>query len=183
MESGGEGSLPTFADVIVLCLVAVCATTDIYKSKIYNSVTYPAIGIGIIVAASTQGDPTLLNSVLGLVLGFLPLFLVFVIGGMGGGDVKLMAAIGAVKGYPFIVYAMFYSGLVGGLLAIVIMIWRGTFLRSIGNILRTMLTAVIPGFKTVPLNPEDSYPIHFGFAICMGTLWALADQLLGVRLL
>ncbi len=161
----------------------VCATTDIYKSKIYNSVTYPAIGIGILLAALTPAEPTVLNSMFGLVLGFLPLFLVFIIGGMGGGDVKLMAAIGAIKGYPFILYAMFYSGVVGGLLAIIVMIWRGTFLKSIGHILRTMLTAVIPGFKTVPLNPEDSYPIHFGFAICMGTLWALAGDITGVRLL
>jgi prepilin peptidase CpaA len=136
----------------------------------------------MILAGLMEGDPTLASSALGLAIGFLPLFIVFVIGGLGGGDVKLMAAIGAIKGYPFIVYALFYSGLVGGLLAIITMIWRGVLLKSIHNILRTMLTSVIPGFKTVPLNPEDSYPIHFGFAICMGTLWALVDQVLGVRL-
>jgi len=170
------------ADVIVLCLVVVCATTDVLKGKIYNAVTYPAIGIGIILAGLSKGEPTLMNSLLGLGMGFLPLFIVFVLGGMGGGDVKLMAAIGAVKGYPFIVYAMFYSGLVGGLLAIITMIWRGVFFKSMHNILRTMVTSVIPGFKTVPLDPKDSYPIHFGFAICMGTMWVLVEQMIGVTL-
>jgi prepilin peptidase CpaA len=170
------------ADVLVLCLVVVCATTDVLKGKIYNAVTYPAIGIGIILAGLSKGEPTLINSLLGLVIGFLPLFIVFVLGGMGGGDVKLMAAIGAVKGYPFIVYAMFYSGLVGGLLAIIAMIWRGVFFKSMHNILRTMATSVIPGFKTVPLDPKDSYPIHFGFAICMGTMWVLVENIIGVRL-
>jgi prepilin peptidase CpaA len=163
-------------------VVLVCATTDILSSKIYNWVTYPAIGVGIILAGLSAGEPTLPNAVLGSVVGFLPLFIVFIIGGLGGGDVKLMAAIGALKGYPFIMYALFYSGLVGGLMAIITMIWRGVFFKSAGNILRTMVTSVVPGFKTVPLNPEDSYPIHFGFAICLGTLWALVDQMLGVRL-
>ena len=170
------------ADVIVLCLVVVCATTDVLKGKIYNAVTYPAIGIGIILAGLSKAEPTLMGSLLGLVIGFLPLFIVFVLGGMGGGDVKLMAAIGAVKGYPFVVYAMFYSGLVGGLLAIITMIWRGVFFKSMHNILRTMVTSVIPGFKTVPLDPKDSYPIHFGFAICMGTMWVLVENMIGVRL-
>ena len=134
-------------------------------------------------AGLISGEPTLAHSFLGLVFGFLPLFVIFVVGGLGGGDVKLMAAIGAIKGYPFVVYALFYAALVGGLLAIVTMIWRGVFFRSMRNIVRTILTALIPGFETVPLDPKDSYPIHFGFAICMGTLWALIDQLLGVRLL
>jgi prepilin peptidase CpaA len=180
---GGE-ELPAIAtDVFVLCLVVVCATTDIYKSKIYNAITYPAVGLGIVLAGLTPGEPSIGNSIFGLAIGFIPLFIIFVIGGLGGGDVKLMAAIGAVKGYPFILYAMFYSGLVGGLLAIITMIWGGVFFKSMRNILRTILTSIIPGFKTVPLDPKDSHPIHFGFAICMGTLWALVDQILGIRLL
>jgi prepilin peptidase CpaA len=174
--------LPNVADAIVLCLVVVCATTDILRGKIYNSVTYPAVGIGLILAALSKGEPTLLSSGLGLVIGFFPLFIIFVVGGLGGGDVKLMAAIGAVKGYPFIVYAMFYTGLVGALMAVSAMIWRGVLFKSMRNILRTILTSIVPGFETVPLDPADSYPIHFGFAICMGTLWALIDQILGVRL-
>jgi len=93
-------------------------------------------------------------------------------GGMGGGDVKLMAAIGAIMGYPFILDAMFYSIMFGGFVALLVLAWKKTLIKSLKNVFRAILTFLIPGIFSVPLNAKDSYKIPYGFCIAVGTLFA-----------
>lgn len=77
---------------------AVAAFTDYRSGKIYNWLTLPAIVLGLALAAVFQGWYGLGQAVMGLgVAGalFLPLFAT---GVLGGGDVKLMMAMGTVLG-------------------------------------------------------------------------------------
>lgn len=162
-----------------MLLLVINGTTDLVKSKLYNAVNFPAIVLGLIVNG-LWGKEALVFSLIGCVLGFGLFFIVFLFGGMGGGDVKFMAAIGAigiprfsesVGGYPFILWASFYSALVGGLVAIIAMIAKGRLIRSLKNIARTVVTFLVPVFTTVPLKPEDSIKVPYGFGIATGTLW------------
>ncbi len=167
-----------FRDILLYAVISVSAITDVMYGKIFNKVTYPAIIGGLIVNALISGK-YFQSSVIGLLVGFILFLIVFLIGGLGGGDVKLMAAIGAIKGYPFVMYAAFYSALVGGLISIMIMIWKGRFLRGMRNIFRVLFSYifsfVFPGMEPESLNPEESEKIPFGFAICLGTLWAVLE--------
>jgi len=163
--------------------IGICAVTDILHGKIYNKITYPAIILGVLIAF-TGGLLIIKSSIIGLLIGFILFFFVFLVGGFGGGDVKLMAAIGAIKGYPFILYASFYSALVGGIISLGMMIWKGKFLNSMRNIFNVLfsypLSLIFPGVKPVNLNPENSQRMPFGFAICLGTIWAIVEFQLGV---
>ena len=60
--------------------------------------------------------------------------MLFVLGWMGGGDVKLMAAVGALKGYPFVVSALFYSLIVGVVIGVAMLIWNRKTLRTFKNL-------------------------------------------------
>jgi prepilin peptidase CpaA len=56
-------------------------------------------------------------ALLGAVAGFAVFLVFYVLGGMGGGDVKLMAGFGAVVGLSRVLEAAFWTALTGGLLA------------------------------------------------------------------
>jgi len=173
-----EGGLEIARSVVLYGVITVCALTDILHGKIYNRVTYPAIGIGLLLGLLT-GFMMLKASLIGLLVGFILYFLVFMMGGFGGGDVKLMTAVGALMGYPFVLYASFYSALVGGVISLGVIIWKGRFLKTLRNIFSVLfsypLSLLFPGVEPVSLNPENSTRIPYGFAICLGTLWTVIE--------
>ena len=49
----------------------------------------------------------------------------FALGGLGGGDVKLLGALGAWLGVTNVVWLALYTGVAGGVLALVVALWRG----------------------------------------------------------
>jgi prepilin peptidase CpaA len=156
-------------DLLIVATLVVCAATDVRTGKIYNAVTYPALALGLAYAISPRGAG-LPVALAGLLAGGLPLYLFFAAGWMGGGDVKLMAAIGAIKGFPFIITAMFYSIFIAGVCAALLLIWRGQARATLGDVTAAARRAV--GAAAAPIEPRGgSFP--FGAAMAMGTLIAV----------
>lgn len=169
--------MPQMIGLILLSIWLIyCLSTDLLYHKIYNYATIPAILIGLGINASYFGYPGLINSLLGLAIGFFPFFIVFLLGGMGAGDVKLIAAIGALKGFPFIIWAIIYTALLGGIISIVVMIWYGTLLSTLRNIWRTFISAILPWLAMEPLKKEPTPFLPYGVVICVGTFWALFEE-------
>jgi prepilin peptidase CpaA len=110
------------AVVIVATLIA--AATDIWKFKVYNALTLPLLLGGLTYHAATAGWSGLATSSLGLLFGFAALLVFYVMGGMGAGDVKLMAGIGAWLGMPLTFYVFVASGLAGGVYAVALLVFR-----------------------------------------------------------
>lgn len=168
------------AELVLLCaVVTLCALSDLATGKIYNHVTYPAAVLGLVLAVVAGGPGELKLHALGLAIGFAPFFIFFLFKGMGGGDVKLMAAVGAIMGYPMIVGGLFHTVLVGGVVAVSVMLWKGVLWRGIRNSLWTIVTWALP-MQTQKLDPANSQKIPFGVAIALGSVWASLE---GVRLL
>ena len=159
--------------MVLVLLLLISALTDLLYRKVYNYVTAPAVLLGFSLGFITAGGKGLTNSLIGFVIGLIFFFPVFAYGGMGGGDVKLCAAIGAIKGFPFIIDSMFWSIVFGGLMAIAVMLWKGTLWRGLKNVFRFLFTLFIPWLHVVPLKKEDSIKIPYGFSIAVGTLAAL----------
>ena len=165
-------------DAALYVVITVSAVTDIKESRVPNSVTYPAIAVGLGLNALLGGLDGFFNGLAGFGLGFVMMFLLFLWGGFGGGDVKLMAAVGALKGFPFVVVAAFYAAIVGGIYSLIVIIWQGRFRRTLFNIGHQLFAFIRPSSAfAVPLDKKESTAIPFGFCICLGTLWA---QLEGV---
>src|SRR5258708_4015056 len=78
-------------------LAAVAAITDYRTGKIYNWLTLPALVFGLVVA-SFAGLPTVASALQGVALASLIFLPMFFCGVLGGGDVKLLMAIGTVLG-------------------------------------------------------------------------------------
>ena len=160
-------------------MIAVGGAADLLYRKVYNHLTLPAMALGVILSYWYFGGEGLKDSGLGLAVGFLPMFLFFLAGGMGGGDVKLMAAIGAIMGYPFILSALIYSALTGGVIALAAVIWKGQW-RSLGSEIGQawdrLLHPLARRDPEIELDRRPRLTIPYGFAIFLGSLWAWLES-------
>ncbi len=173
--------------VMVITLL-VAAVTDFRTGKIYNWLTYPAIAAGLVGhtlfggLAGNQYDIGLVGSAAGLAVGFIPMLLVWMAGGIGGGDAKLMAAIGALTGSAFAVSAMFYGFATAAVMALVVMIRHKLVKRTMGRVWRFIGLAMMRGKPADPASP-DSRKIPFGIALCVGSAIALVEFFVTGKLL
>ena len=101
---------------IVLGASLIAGVTDLWKFKVHNLLTLPLLFSGLIYHA--VWGTGLANSLLGVLCGSGILLLFYLMGGMGAGDVKLMAAIGAWLGIPYTFYVFVASSLVAALYAL-----------------------------------------------------------------
>jgi prepilin peptidase CpaA len=177
------------SDLVLVAVLVVAAVTDVRSGRIYNRLVYPAIALGLAFGAAGGGLAGLKDHALGAGIGFGVLLVCYALGGMGGGDVKLMAAVGALGGFErgdqgsyFILYALFYAFAVGVILGLLAAMWK----RVLGPVAtRTWWGArmlVVPGTSLDDAVPKTSVRVPFGLATCLGTLWLLIENYSGASL-
>jgi prepilin peptidase CpaA len=110
---------------VVLVAVAVAVVTDLWAFKIYNALTLPLVAFGIAYHGIIAGPAGLADSAAGTAAGFGVFFLVFLLGGMGGGDVKLMAGVGAWLGVSVTLVVAALASLAAGVYALVVVCTGG----------------------------------------------------------
>ncbi len=115
----GQTAVPV---IVVLVAALVAAATDIWKFKVYNVLTLPLLVSGLLYHAFRA---ELADSLLGVLFGFAALIVLYIIGGMGAGDVKLMAGVGAWLGMPLTFYVFIASSLAAGVYSIGLVVWTG----------------------------------------------------------
>jgi prepilin peptidase CpaA len=109
---------PAFAVALVVSLIA-CAW-DLRTRRIPNALTMGAAVTALMYHLFAGGVGPVGMSVLGLAVGLVIFFPFFVLGGMGAGDVKLLAALGAWLGPVGVFWVAIYAAFAGGVLAIVL---------------------------------------------------------------
>lgn len=101
--------------VLLAALLGLAAsTTDLRNRTVPNWLTYSAAICGLLWHAATDGARGAGFSLGGAALGFAPMLVLFFLGGLGGGDVKLLAAFGALIGPGMILRALIWVALLGG---------------------------------------------------------------------
>jgi prepilin peptidase CpaA len=111
---------------IVLVASLIAAVMDVWKFKVYNAFTVPLLLTGLAYHCVAGGVEGLQESLTGVLLGFALLVVVYAMGGMGAGDVKLMAAVGAWLGMPLTLYVFIISALASGAFAMVLVLLSGS---------------------------------------------------------
>ena len=161
-------------DLILGLTASICAFTDLQKRKIYNLILFPSL-VAAVLWHLLQEPPMIGTSLLGVFTGAALLFLPFMAGAMGAGDVKLLAVVGAWKGPLFAFQVLLVATIAGGLWALVIL-WREKRLVSacktiinvfIGLFFRKQGLSMLPRLGT-SVPPEDTVP--YGVAIAAGVL-------------
>ncbi len=162
-----------------LFFIVICAT-DTLHSKIPNLATFTLILIGLGYHIQTDGLLGALMAMSGLLVGLSLLLAPYLLGGMGGGDVKALAALGTLLGPADIFQVFILSGLIGGAMALTHLL----FSRNLKSRLRSWMTAArlvitcrgssVTGSEIVDTSFKYPYgaAIAFGFFafICWGGL-------------
>ncbi len=169
------------AYVLLTVVLITAAITDALRGKIYNWLTLPAILVGLVfwtTAGLLGADQGITASLFGLAAGLIPFGFLALRGWLGGGDAKLMAAVGAISAsWQCVLSTAFYGMIVAMAMAIVIMIHHGvvkqTFQRIFGAILSTAA-------RVKPDLENEKHTVPFGAAVAVGGILAGAEQLLGL---
>ncbi len=160
-------------------VMGTALVSDVKYGRIPNKLTYPAILAGVALGFLTGGTEGMWSSFAGFGLGFGVLFGGMMFGGIGGGDVKLAAALGALVGLPATALGLLYMCLCSGAMAFAILIWKGKLFASLRRIGRYMFTSLLPFLETEELKEEDSDPFPLGVAIVAGFAWAMIETHFG----
>jgi prepilin peptidase CpaA len=164
------------AAIVVAVGLAACVT-DLRSKRIPNALTFGAAGAALIYAAATAGWAGLGNAVLGWLIGAVALIVPFALRGLGGGDVKLVAALGAWLGPIGAIWVVLYAGVAGGVMAILVAVGTGYFKQALKNVLLLLATWRVSGLRAVSeislegsTGPRLAYALPI-FAGLVATLW------------
>jgi prepilin peptidase CpaA len=164
-------------NILLLFVLFICLYTDIRSRKILNIVTFPSIIFGIVYNIFALGFEGFLFSGKGLLVGVGFLIIPYILGGIGAGDVKLMAAIGALMGTSFVFYSFIYTALIGGAIAVLLIFKSRGFMNSIKalyfNFTNIVLFRSNLGSMIIPKDKKSSISFPYGVAIVLGTLCTL----------
>jgi len=138
-----------FEAAAAVVAVAACVT-DVRSRRVPNALTLPALAAGVLAHALLPGGLGPLGALGGAAVGLAVFFPFFALGGMGAGDVKLMAALGAWIGAPAIVWTALYCAIAGGVLGLVVALAHGYLSRALVNIWHLMTFWLAHGVRPLP---------------------------------
>jgi prepilin peptidase CpaA len=163
--------------IAAIALAIVAAVWDLKSRRIPNFLTFGSALVAIVVHGYYGGLPAAGWSLIGWLIGvafFLPFF---ALGGMGAGDVKLLAAIGAWLGPGATVWVALFSLICGGVLGLAVALAYGYLTQAFSNILWMFQFWRSEGPKPVPevtlathKGPRLAYAVPV-LAGLMVTLW------------
>jgi prepilin peptidase CpaA len=166
----------SFTDAAVVAIGAAACVTDFRSRRIPNVLTFGASAAAVVFWAVTDGLSGAGWSVAGWAVGcavFMPWFL---LGGMGAGDVKLLAALGAWAGPSAAVWMALYAGIAGGVFAIVVSLTRGYLGEMLRNLWVLLMFWRIAGVQPHPemtLKTGKGPRLPYAFPITVGALAVL----------
>lgn len=109
---------PCLPWIAATALTAVAAFTDLRSRSIPNQLTYPALLLGLALGLWPGSGVGAISALAGCLAGALPALALFCSGRLGGGDLKLLAAVGACLGLSATLEMLYLAVLAGSLLAI-----------------------------------------------------------------
>jgi prepilin peptidase CpaA len=156
-----------------LALAAAACVTDLRSRRIPNVLSIGGAALALSASFLVYGVAGLGQSVLGWLVGcaaFLPFFL---LGGMGAGDVKLLAALGAWLGPAGAFWTAVYGGLAGGPLAVGVALYRGYLgqsLMNLGTLLTFWRTSGIQPLPSLTLQSAVGPRLPYALPIAVGAV-------------
>lgn len=155
--------------IVGLCVLS--AVTDLIWGRIFNWITFPAFLLGLIFATVQAGAWGLGEAVLAGAAGFLLYGWMFWIGMMGGGDVKLLMALGAWGGLRFVGEVALLGVLLGGAMALLILISRGRIRGFVQRMYRFLQSVFIKELQVEKPEIDQKLQMPFGVPIAAAAIW------------
>lgn len=166
---------------IVGLIVIVSVYTDLKYGKIFNKLTFPFFFAGFLYNFMFKGFHGLVSSFIGFLICFIPFFIFFQLGGVGGGDVKLLAGIGSWVGYPQVLWIVFMTSISGLFVSILISLFKGrvefvlkgAFMEGKKSVRNIIFSIISKNPEFLDKNKEFKLYVPYSLAIGLGTFLGL----------
>lgn len=171
-------------EILFLSAAAAWAMTgavwDVASRRIPNLLSYSGILAGILLRTGVLGWRGLATALAGGALAGGIFFLLYLVRGMGAGDVKLMTAVGCLTGVPAVFQIMLACAFAGGIMALGIALYRSSALRTLRNVWELLRFHAAHGpqvHPTLNLDNPQATRLPYAIAIAAGSGYALLDAL------
>lgn len=158
-----------------LLVLSIAIVTDLRSRRIPNWLVLPFLLAGLAVSAWSGSWHGAGQSLLGILLGLLSFGVIAVMGGMGMGDVKLCAAIGAWVGPAQLLVALVVTGIAGGVLALVWALaggFLGELFQGSGDLIFGLRKRGLRAHPELVLSNPRTRRMPYAPAIAIGTLFS-----------
>ena len=166
----------TAAYTFIGTLLALACISDLRTRRIPNVLTFSAAASALIFHLATGGWNAAVWSVAGLVVGALLFFPMFALRGMGAGDVKLLAALGAWLGPGQVAVVALATSIAGGVIAVVVALAYGYLRKAWSNLYVLLMHWRVAGVRPLPavtLEGTRGPRLAYAFPIAIGTVVTL----------
>jgi prepilin peptidase CpaA len=165
--------MPTYSQHLLYLSIAVAAALvaavwDVKTRRIPNWLTASSILIGLALHLILGGPREMAMALLAALVGGGIFTAFFIAGGMGGGDVKLIAAVASIVSFPSLFQVLVTTAIMGGVFALVLAVARGKLKQTIQNIGLLFFHHQHEGLTPHPqLNVRNDRTLRLPYAIAI----------------
>jgi len=178
---GRRGKRKTTTDmtdthIAAFALATMACAWDLRTGRIPQAITLGGAAVGVAYHVAAGGSSAGVASLAGWGIGLLVFLLPFALGGLGAGDVKLLGALGAWLGVTNVVWLALYTGVAGGVFALVVAVWRGYLAQAMTNIYLLLMHWRLNGVRPldeVSLDHSRGPRLAYAIPILAGTVATL----------
>jgi prepilin peptidase CpaA len=178
--------MPPVTKVLLLLLVLPAAVFDYRERRIPNWLVLAGLLAGMALNTFLLYDnPSAITglafSLEGLGLAFLIYLPLYLLRGMGAGDVKLMAAVGAIVGWTLWLWIFFFTAVLGGITAVIVVLGKGRVHRTLQNLWMILVSirysqAPYTANPELDVSSEQGVRLPHGVIIALGTVAFIAAK-------
>lgn len=165
---------------VLLILLTVAAWCDVARYRIPNVLIVIGLVVGILIRLRLGGLAALLPALQGLLVGIAVLLPLYLLRGMGAGDVKLMGLVGVFLGPLHVLGVLFATLVVGGVLSLLMAMHIKKLNILLANVKQMMVGAAFKLFlrqmPTLDAHGVSAGKLPYGVAIGLGTALYLIWQ-------
>lgn len=168
-------NFPLILQLVLAAVALVAGVWDLRTRRIPNWLVLTGLLLGFLLNGFLFLGPGLLRAAAGFGLALLIYFPMYLLRGMGAGDVKLMAALGAIAGWQLWLGIFLLSGILGGVLAVLLTLAKGrlrTTLWNVGFIVSELSHLRAPHLTRAELDVENpkAVTLPHGTVIALGVV-------------
>ncbi len=174
-------------DCMYLLLASLCASagavSDVRSRRIPNLLTGASVVLGLLLHLGAGGWRQMGMAAAAGLVGGAVFFVFFVAGGMGAGDVKLMAAVSSIAGFGHLAELFLAIALTGGVFAVVLAISRGRLkatVANVGSLIQHHARSGVLPHPDLNLDNPQSLRLAYGVPIAVGC-WIVLLMQMGTR--
>ena len=167
----------TVIHISIGTLLTLACVSDLHTRRIPNVLTFSAAGGALVFHLITGGWNAAGWSLAGCIVGLLLFFPIFALRGMGAGDVKLLASVGAWIGPAHVAVAAVAPSIAGAILALVIALGYGYLTMALRNVWLLLAHWRVVGVRpldAVSLQGSKGPRLAYAVPIAIGTVVSLS---------